>query len=94
MNKYTCLNGQEFDVDLLTKEEKVEIEKLQYIANEATDWAIFNNLWMNTVFNFYDSSSLTRPQIRQTALYRIGQDLSSRLAIFHGLALPPKEVKV
>ena len=73
----------------LQKAERALIDELRSEAKKAKDWSSFSNSWMSKVSEFYSQLGLTRPQIRQTAGYRVGQDLDSRMAIAKGLARAP-----
>ena len=83
------LKGQALAFNGLPAPERKLISELQGQAKKTSDWAAFSNFWMSKVSEFYAAQGLTRPQIRQTAGYRIGQDLDSRLAIANGLARAP-----
>ena len=52
------------------------------------DWPDFTNYWMGEVAAFYDARGLSRTESRQTAVYRIAQDLCSRLGVAAGLVSP------
>lgn len=86
---YVDLKGREVSLDKLTAAEKKLIAELKSAAKKADDWSAFSNLWMTKISEFYADQGLTRPQIRQTAGYRIGQDLDSRLAVAKGMARSP-----
>lgn len=86
---YQDLKGRELTLDDLPAGERKLISDLQSEAKKAKDWSSFSNLWMSKVSEFYSQSGLTRPQIRQTAGYRVAQDLDSRLAIANGQARAP-----
>jgi len=86
---YKDLKGRELALDDLSSDERALISDLRSAAKKAKDWSAFSNLWMSKVSEFYSEQGLTRPQIRQTAGYRVGQDLDSRFAIASGLARTP-----
>jgi len=52
------------------------------------DWDAFDNYWTNAVPAFYDGRGLPRKEVPGTLLWRIAQDLSSRLGIAAGLVRP------
>ena len=58
-------------------------------AKKAADWSAFSNLWMARIAELYADQNLTRPQIRKTVVFRICQDLDSRLAVSKGMARQP-----
>ncbi|MFM9961425.1 MAG: hypothetical protein ACKV2Q_09380 [Planctomycetaceae bacterium] len=86
---YQDLKGRELTLDELPAGEQKLISDLRSAAKKAKDWSSFSNLWMPKVSEFYSPLGLTRPQIRQTAGYRVAQDLDSRLAIANGQARVP-----
>ena len=86
---YQDLKGRELALDDLPADERRLISELRSAAKKSKDWSSFSNLWMSKVSEFYSPRGLTRPQIRQTAGYRVGQDLDSRMAIAKGLARAP-----
>lgn len=88
-NVYQDLKGRKLTLDELPAGERTLISDLRSEAKKATDWSSFSNLWMSKVSEFYAERGLSRPQIRQTVGYRVGQDLDSRLAIAKGMARAP-----
>lgn len=86
---YTDLKGREFPLNDLPKAERALIDRLNAEAKKTTDWSTFSSFWMANVSEFYSAQGLSRPQIRQTVGYRIGQDLDSRFAISQGMARSP-----
>ena len=86
---YQNLKGESIPCDSLPADERKLIAELQAKAKRSREWAAFRNLWILRVSEFYGVQGLTRSQIRQTAGYRIGQDLASRMMIAQGLARHP-----
>lgn len=86
---YQDLHEQDIALDGLTAAECSLVDRLQARAKSESDWNEFDNFWTAEVANFYRSEGLSRPEMRQTVPYRIGADLSSRLAIAAGLARMP-----
>jgi hypothetical protein len=78
-NVYIDLKDREIPLGDLPTEERALIDRLMAECQKAADWSAFRNFWMAQVAEFYSGQGLTRPQIRQTAGYRIGQDLNSRI---------------
>jgi hypothetical protein len=56
------------------------------------DWCDFRNYWVREVAAFYDARGLNRKRSRETAVFRIAQDLSGRLGIASGLVRPDDNV--
>ena len=86
---YQNLKGESISFNSLPADERKLIAELQSTAKRAKEWPAFRNQWMSKVSEFYGTQGLTRPQIRQTVGYRIGQDLASRILIAQGLARHP-----
>ena len=86
---YVNLKGDFVSVADLTKAERKLVAELKRQAKQIGDWNEFENYWTRTVADFYKDSGLTRKQIRETAIYRIAQDLGSRLAVEAGIARAP-----
>ncbi len=86
---YLDLKGREISLVKLTAAERSLIADMKAVAKKTADWSVFSNLWMARIADFYADQNLTRPQIRKTAVYRIFQDLDSRLAMSEGLARQP-----
>jgi len=86
---YVNLKGDFISVADLTDAEQKCVAKLKRQAKQIDDWNEFENYWTREVFDFYKESGLTRTQIRATAVYRIAQDLGSRLAVKASIARVP-----
>lgn len=86
---YVNLKGDFICVADLTDAEQKFVAKLKRQAKQHPDWNEFWNFWTHGVADFYKDSGLTRKQIRETGVYRIAQDLGSRLAIQAGVARAP-----
>ncbi|HZT83774.1 MAG TPA: hypothetical protein VFA26_26320 [Gemmataceae bacterium] len=83
------LKGQPISLEGLDAEELQLVKDLAEHAEAHPDWNEFSNFWMARVGGFYAARGLSRQATQQTAAYRIGSDLASRLAIRAGLARPP-----
>ncbi len=86
---YVDLQGREISLTGLDEEERKLIGRLRRRARVHPDWIDFRNYWTREVAAFYDARKVPRPQSRQTAAYRVAQDLGSRLGIEAGLIRPP-----
>ena len=82
---YVGLDGGEVPLDKLDHDEREFIKVLQCRA-QTDDWNEFDSFWMKAVAEFYDSRGLSRRQSSKTEVFRIAQDLSSRLAVASGVA--------
>jgi hypothetical protein len=88
-HRYVDLKGREFSLAELDADERTLLKSLEQRADRAPPWHEFANFWMKLVGEFYDGRGLSRSQVRHTALYRIAQDLASRLAVEQGVARVP-----
>lgn len=88
-NAYIDLSGRHIRLDRLSDDERALVECLEGRAKGRPDWSDFENYWTKAVAEFYEPQGLTRSQIRKTSVYRIAQDLGSRLAVDSGLARTP-----
>lgn len=82
---YVSLGGREIPLSGLDAEERKLLARLQRRARTHPDWTDFGNYWAREVAAFYDARGVTRVQSRQSAVYRIAQDLCSRLGLASGL---------
>jgi hypothetical protein len=83
------LEGNPIGLTDLDAEEWRLLSRLRRRARTHPDWNDFDNYWMQAVADFYDARGMSRAASRRTAVYRVAQDLSSRLAVAAGLARPP-----
>jgi hypothetical protein len=65
------------------------LARLRRRARTHPDWNDFDNYWTRAVAEFYDARGMSRAASRKTAVYRVAQDLSSRLAVAASLSRPP-----
>ncbi len=86
---YVDLKGNYICVADLDADEQKFVAELKRQAKKIADWNGFWNHWTHAVAEFYKGSGLTRKQIRETGVYRIAQDLGSRLAVEAGIARLP-----
>jgi len=86
---YIDLKGREFSLAELDADERTLLNTLRQRADRAPPWHELANFWMKLVGEFYDGRGLSRSQVRHTVLYRIAQDLASRLAVEQGVARVP-----
>lgn len=88
-NDYVDLKGNFIPVVDLDDEERKLVSQLKRRAKQHPDWNDFENYWTQAVWEFYQPRGLTQKQARATGVYRIAQDLGSRLAIEAGIARAP-----
>jgi len=87
-NKYFDLRGQIIDASTLDEEERQLIDKLQQFSDDHPDarTAEYESYWIRRVGDFYLARGLSRRDVTRTVVWRIAQDLNSRLMIAAGLA--------
>lgn len=82
---YVDLSGRQFAVSELDREERLLVKRLMDFASANPDYADYHNFWMPEVDRLYSARGLSRREIIKTSVYRIGQDLGSRLGISQGI---------
>src|SRR5262249_2009963 len=83
--KYTDVDGQELPLVHLDAEERKLVADLRRRAKSHPDWDDFDNYWPKKVAAFYDARGMPRKESSETVVFRIAQDLSSRLGLAAGL---------
>ncbi len=86
---YIDIYGRPISLQALDAEERRLVARLRQRARANPDWDAFDNWWTRAVAAFYQSRGYTPARFRQTVVYQIAQDLSSRLAVAAGLARLP-----
>lgn len=86
--EYIDLKGQSHALADLDAEERALVRELSAYA-DIHGWNDYSNCWMPKVGDFYAKRGLSRQEMRRMIVYRIAQDLGSRLAISEGMAHPP-----
>lgn len=86
---YLDLKGREFTSAEFDAEELDLISELLAYSRKHADWPDYSNYWMPRVRQFYEAKGLSRREIRETGVYRIAQDIGSRMAVDAGLARLP-----
>jgi hypothetical protein len=86
--EYLDLKGRSHSLADLDTEERALIRELTGHAGSHS-WSDYSNFWMPKVSELYSRRGLSRGEVLRTVVYRIAQDLGSRLAVAEGLARPP-----
>ena len=81
---YVDLSGRSFCLSGLDRDERELLARLQAFASRNPEWSDYRNYWMSEVASFYEARGLKRAEIIETPVYRIGQDVGSRLGISQG----------
>lgn len=87
-NRYFDLRGQMIDTSSLDDEERQLVDELLQFSKDHSDarTAEYENFWIRRVGDFYLARGLSRRDVTRTIVWRIAQDLNSRLMIAAGLA--------
>ena len=86
---YVDLRHNRSSLNDLDEEERKAVARLQRRARTHRDWYDFENYWQKLVWDLYRPRGLSREEAAKTVVFRIAQDLSSRIAIESGLARAP-----
>ena len=87
--KYAHLRGIECDENSFTPEELALFLAARKHFAESPRWDDFKNRWYGAVMRYYDDQNLPRGESITKALYRVVQDMGSRLMIAAGVARMP-----
>jgi len=87
-NVYVDLRGRKILFANLDAEELQLVKTLQEYAKDHPDWlsAEYRNYWPAKVAEFYEARGLSRPETVRTDVYRIAQDIGSRMHVASGHA--------
>jgi hypothetical protein len=85
---YIDRDGHQLALASLDAGERQLVARLRRRARTNPDWNAFDNYWTVAVPAFYRARGLSRKAATRTAVWRIAQDLSSRLGIASGLVRP------
>jgi len=86
---YTDLKGQSYPLAALDPQEAHLLATFEQFAKDHTDWTQYRNFWMPQVRALYNARGLNAQERQATTLYRVAQDIGSRLAVAAGLARAP-----
>ena len=84
LTHHVDLRGRVYALSGLDEEERKLLARLKAFADTNPQWHEYQNLWMAEVGRFYEERGLARSQIMETPVYRVGQDIGSRLGIAQG----------
>jgi hypothetical protein len=86
---YVDLRGRQHSLDALDADERKLVTRFKRRAASTAEYSEYHNFWLPVVAEFYKDRGLTKRQIVKTTVYRIAQDLGSRLMVDQGLARAP-----
>jgi hypothetical protein len=78
------LKGRSYSLAGLALDERDAIKRLKEFADQTPEWSAYRNFWMTEVDKLYTAKGLPRREMIETVVYRVGQDLGSRLGIAQG----------
>ena len=81
MKIYKTLSGEVFDLDFLPAQHREAYEEIKDYFDEQPHWNDFANFWLSKLKSIVNSSG---EKLSETALFRVCQDLESRLGIQQG----------
>jgi hypothetical protein len=87
-NIYVDLGGREICLCGLDAGERQLLARIRRRVRTHPDWDAFDNYWTRAVGDFYEARGVPRTTSRDSVIFRIAADLSSRLAIAAGLVRP------
>lgn len=81
---YTDLHGRKHSLDGLTKPERAALQRLRKLAAGGPDWMAYSNQFVAEMEKLLPSAGRSRRELTQTVIYRVGQDMGSRLGVAQG----------
>ncbi len=88
-DNYVDLKGRVYPLSRLDADERKLLREFEKRYKTNLDCNEFDNYWTSAVAALYDARGMSRSRSRETALYKIAQDMGSRLAVDQGLARVP-----
>jgi hypothetical protein len=87
MNFYKTLNGEIFDFNQLTDEQKAIYNVVKSFYDTNPEWTEFSNFWITKIREAFTNEEPSL--VVEEPIYKICQDLESRLGIRQGYAREP-----
>ena len=81
---YTDLHGRQYSLAELTKQEQAALQRLRKLAAGNPDWMDYSNKFVAEVEKLLPLTGKSRRELTQSVIYRVGQDLGSRLGVAQG----------
>ncbi len=85
-NVYIDLDDREIPLAGLDAAERQLLAGILKRARTRPDWGDFDHYWVRAVSEFYDARGVPRKVSSESAVYRVAEDLSDRLAVASGMA--------
>ncbi|MCH7990211.1 MAG: hypothetical protein IID46_13810 [Planctomycetes bacterium] len=86
---YMDFRGNPISLAYLDDEERKLIDRLKRRSHTHRDWNDFENYWTKRIAELYDKRGVPRKESCKTAVFKIAQDLGSRIGIEQGLVRVP-----
>ena len=86
---YVDLHGVRYSLTHLDADEHELIEELRQFSRDDPESSAFRNHFMDAVGGFYEKRGRSRRDVTQTVIWRIAQDICSRLMVAEGSARAP-----
>lgn len=86
---YVSLKREKISLSALDAEERSLVNELIELQKRESNWPAFRNNWMSRVAELYEKRGLHRREIICQPVWKIAQDLGSRIMVRTGLARAP-----
>jgi hypothetical protein len=84
LGQYVDLRGNVLALSGLSKKERAVVDRLQALAAKNPEWHEYHNAWMEEMRHLCTALGISRREMIETIVYRLGQDLGGRLGIGQG----------
>jgi hypothetical protein len=91
---YTTLHLETISLASLTRDERDLFDRVDAEYHLKPPWVEFKMTWLVAVVEHYDRQNLPRIETVKAPLYRVTQDMGSRLMVAQGYARPSKKLGV
>lgn len=87
MNLYKTLNGEVFDFDQFTSEQRAIYDQAKAFYDTNPEWPEFSNFWRTRVRKAFSNAEPS--EVVKEPIYKVCRDLDSRLGISQGYTREP-----
>ena len=87
MNYYRTLDGEVFNLDELTEQQKLIYSEVKAFYDTNPEWTLFSNFWMAKIKEAFASEE--PGSVVKEPIFEICQDLDSRLGVRQGYMREP-----
>src|SRR5262245_499864 len=89
LEEHRTLDGQVISLADLDDEARQILDQLHGFLDTKPDWTVFGNFWPPKVLGYFEAHGVSRRVATKSALYRVAQDLESRLGVDQGFVKKP-----